>query len=299
MICAASFSGDHSREQAEELATEIRTHYTLPAYVFNRTAEERRIQRERVAREKAIARKKLEMDGLPTDTPIFVKTVSIKDQYAVLIGGYKDDVIARKELEKIRKLSPSEKFAVFAYMPDPKTGKVREMAVNPFQSAFVCRNPTVPVEKPQQDSDLNERLKEYNAHEPYSLLKCSKPYTLVVKAYKCAATLESQTATTLTMSKWGLGRKAGDVMTGNERRHTWRPTSSGKHHSASRRMSCTPITTVTSRSAASTSPDDPRLIQTMQYFLKELNRPGSGVYQLHMLSHSLTDPMPMPVPHVK
>jgi len=47
------------------------------------------------------------------------------------------------------------------------------------------------------------------------------------------------------------------------------------------------------------SQDDPRLTQTMQHFLKELNRPGSGVNLLHMRSQLMTNPMPMPVPQVK
>jgi hypothetical protein len=301
MICAASFSGQPSRGQAEDLATEIRTHYQLPACVFNRTAEERRAEQERIARVRAEKREIYKQNGIPEETPVYVKTVHIEDQYAVLIGGYKDDAIARKELEKIRKLKPSEKFAVYAYVPDPKTGQLREQAVNPFQTAFVCHNPTVPVEKPKQDADLSERLKEYNAHESYSLLKCSKPYTLVIKAYKGAATLESQTASASTMAKWGMGRKAADVMTGNEK---------AAHMAAEFLRNKQPglgfeaYVLHTEYNSYVTiggfdSADDPRLIQTMQYFLKELNRPGSGVNQLHMQAHFLTDPMPMPVPQVK
>src|SRR4051812_22787447 len=113
MILAASFVGRPARGQAEELATEIRNRYNLPAYVFNRTAEERRIEQERIERLKAEQRKKLAQDGLDPDTPVHIKTVRIEDQYAVLVGGYKDDVAARKELEKIRKLKPSDKFAVY------------------------------------------------------------------------------------------------------------------------------------------------------------------------------------------
>src|SRR5437868_2201001 len=68
LICVASFSDRPvpgqpdeplARGQAEELATEIRGRYKLPAYVFNRTAEERRVEQERVARIKGEMRKKL------------------------------------------------------------------------------------------------------------------------------------------------------------------------------------------------------------------------------------------------
>jgi hypothetical protein len=302
MILAASYNGPPSRGQAEELATEIRTRYQLPAYVFNRTAEERRVEQERVARITAEERKKLEMDGLPANTKIYVKKVyRIEDQYAVLIGGYKDDATARKELEKIRKLKPpSDTLNKIAYVPDAH-GKMHEEAISPFQSAFVCHNPSMPVEKPKQDADLGQRLKDYNAHESYSLLKCSKPYTMVVKAYKGAASLESQGASSSVMTKWGLGRKAGDVMTGNEK---------AAHQAAEVLRNKQPglgfeaYVLHTEYNSYVTiggfdSPDDPRLMQTMQYYLKELNRPGSGVNKLHVWTQLLSDPMPMPVPQVK
>jgi hypothetical protein len=121
----------------------------------------------------------------------------------------------------------------------------------------------------------------------------------VVKAYKGAATLESQTATTSTMSKWGLGRKAGDVMTGNERAaHMAADVLRNKQLGFEAYVLHTDYNSYVTIGGFD-SPDDPRLIQTMQYFLKELSRPGSGVYQLHMQTHFLTDPMPMPVPKVK
>ena len=297
MICAASFMGKPSRGQAEELATEIRTRYQLPAYVFNRTAEERRLEQERVARITAERRKKLELDGLPADTPIHVKTVRIEDQYAVLIGGYKDDVTARKELEKIRKLRPSDQFAIYLYVPDPKTGKMREEAVNPFQSAFVCHNPSVPVEKPKQDADLGQRLKDYNAGESYSLLKCGKPFTIVVRVYKGESMVKSQTESKSVMEKMGM--KYGSVLKANENEaHKMAEFLRNKQLGFEAYVLHTEYNSYVTIGGFDSS-DDPRLAQTLQYFLKELNRQGSGVNQLHMRAHFLTDPMPMPVPQVK
>src|SRR5205814_4461629 len=139
--------------QAEELASEIRGRYGLPAYVFNRTAEERRKEQERVARLKEEQRQRQKADGLPDDLPIRIRSVRIEDQYAVLVGGYKDDATARKELDKIRKMTPSDKYMQTALVADDK-GKMHEQAVNPFQSAFVCRNPTVPAEKPAPDAGM-------------------------------------------------------------------------------------------------------------------------------------------------
>src|SRR5437870_3742513 len=81
MICAASFCDrpldghrdePPARMRAEELAMEIRGRYSLPAYIFNRTGEERRLERERVERIKEERRQQLVAAGLPPDTPIHI-----------------------------------------------------------------------------------------------------------------------------------------------------------------------------------------------------------------------------------
>jgi hypothetical protein len=299
MICAASFGGQPARSQAEELATEIRTRYTLPAYVFNRTGEERRAERERVARAKDEQRKKLEQDGLPADTPIYVKTVHIEDQYAVLVGGYKDDAAARKALDAIRKLHPSEKFDRLAYVPDPTTGKVREEGINPFQSAFVCRNPTVQVEKPKQDSGPDPRLKKYNSGESYSLLKCPKPFTMVVKAYKGESVVQAQSASSSVFARVGQDRQFGSILNANANQ---------AHQVADflRKFGVEAYVLHTEYNSYITvgafdSATDPRLAQMQRWFVSEMNNPSSNVGQLHMkaMVQFAPDPMPFPVPQVK
>src|SRR5579871_5851280 len=50
MILVASFEGEDSGKQAEEMVTIIRRDYKLPAYVYNRGEEERRKEHERVER---------------------------------------------------------------------------------------------------------------------------------------------------------------------------------------------------------------------------------------------------------
>jgi hypothetical protein len=318
MICAASFSDRpvpgrpderQARAQAEELAAEIRSRYNLPSYIFNRTADERRAEEERVARLKDEMRRRLQADGLdPNSTRVHVKTVRIDDQYAVLVGGYKDDVTARKALEQIRRLKPSGKFSSFAYVPDPKSGKVREDAISPFQSAFVCRNPTVPVEKPRQDAEVLQRMKEYNAHEPYSLLRAPKPYTLLVKEYRGAASVQVQNESPSAMEKLGFGRKAGEVLNGNAK----------AAHMTAEVLRTPPKDPRTGQVGVSfdayvlhaeyndyvtigafDSPDDPKLIQTAQLFTREVNRSGSAVNQLHLYACFMADPKLMAVPQLK
>ena len=307
MICAASYSGPPSRGQAEELATEIRSRFNLPAYVFNRTGEERRKEQERVERLKEEHRKRLKDAGLPADTKVHIKTVRIDDQYAVLVGGYKDDVTARKELDRIRTLKPSDKFKQVAYVPDEK-GKMREEAINPFQGAFVCRNPAVPVEKPKQDGGMDQRLKHYNADESYSLLKCGKAWTLAVKVYKGASVIQSQGSSGSVMDRMGLTKKTGELLNAN----------GNEAHKVAEVLRTKPVDPRTKQVGVSfdayvmhteynsyvtigafDTPDDPRMAQTVQLFLAEMNRPGSPANQLHMKVQFLAQPTPMPVPQVK
>jgi hypothetical protein len=304
VICAASFcdqprSEPRARVDAEAMANEIRGHYGLPAYVFNRTAEERRAEQERVARVKEEMQKKLAADGLPPDTRLHVKTVRIEDQYAVLVGGYKDDAIARKELERIRKLQPSDKFARYEYVPDPKTGKVREQAVSPFQSAFVCRNPTVPVEKPKQDAaEEIARLKQYNSSESYSLLKCSRPVTLAVRRYQGEAVVQAQSQTISTMERMNQERKFASVLHANANQ---------AHQVAEflRKFGVEAYVLHTEYDSFVTvgsfdSKDDPRLEQMRKWFINEMKNPNSNVGQMQTRAMvQFCEPLPMAVPQVK
>jgi hypothetical protein len=307
MICAASYSGPPSRGQSEELATEIRTRYGLPAYVFNRSGEERRREQERVAKLREERRQQIIAAGLPADTPVHVKTVRIEDQYAVLVGGYKDDVTARKELDRIRTLKPSDKFSKVAYVPDAK-GKMHEEAINPFQSAFVCRNPAIPVEKPKHDDDLDRRLKNYNADESFSLLKCGKAWTLVVKVYKGASIIESQSSSGSIMERMGLAKKTGELLdaNGNEAHKVAEVLRTPPKNPRTNQVGIafeayvlhTEYNSYVTIGAFDT-PDDPRVAQLMQTFLNEMHRQGSAVNQLHLKVQFLAQPTPMPVPQVK
>ena len=307
MICAASYAGPPSRGQAEELATEIRSRYQLPAYVFNRTAEQKRAEQERVAKIRAEQIQQLKAAGLPPDTPLHIKTVRIEDQYAVLVGGYKDDVTARKELDRIRKLKPSDKFSQTAFVPDEK-GKMHEQAVNPFQAAFVCRNPAIPIEKPKQDDGPDPRLKHYNADESFSLLKCGKAWTLVVKVYKGASVIEAQSSSASMMERMGFARKTGELLNAN----------GNEAHKVAEVLRTPPVNPRTKQVGiafeayvlhteynsyvtigAFDSPDDPQAAQMVQQFLTEMSRPGSAINQLHLKIQFLAQPTPMPVPQVK
>jgi hypothetical protein len=189
MICAASYTGEPSLQLAHKLVVEIRQRFDLPAFVFNRGDVERRQQQEEFDRQAEQRRKFLREMGADPTTPITHRVVHIEDQCAVLVGGYRDIETARKELDRIRRLDPprtvpTDKMNQF----DDKGNKVEEVPVNPFVHSFVVRNPTVPREA--ADNTPDPFLKTLNANESYSLLKCPRPWTLMVKQYTAPVQFE-------------------------------------------------------------------------------------------------------------
>lgn len=298
MILVASYRGDDARAKAEGMCRELRSNYKVSAYLFNRADDERRAENERVAQIRDQHKRRLREAGLPEDTKLPIKTVRIEDQYAVLVGGFKDDVAARKGLDDIRKLKPSESFQLMAYMPDAN-GKMREQAVNPFQSAFVCRNPRVPNDKAGANEGPDPRIKEYNAGESFSLLKCSGPWTLVVKSYTGAAVIQSQSASKSVMEKLMSVGKGGAMLNANSKQ---------AHEVAEflKKFGFEAYVLHTEYSSYVTvggfaGPEDPKLIQMQQAFVNEMNQPNSNIGQLHVRGgvQFLPQPMPMAVPQFK
>lgn len=201
LILVQSFTGETSAQLAEELATSLRNDYkpALPAYVFNRGAEERRKEQERVNKLREQHRETAKKQGWPEDTPLpRIKTMRIEDSYAVMIGGWKDMETARKALDHIRKLeAPKQKFMHQGRYLKPAEEGVRGReevygGLNPFLTAFVVHNPTTPTPVDPEKGKL-QNLKEFNADESFSLLKCRKPWTLMVKTYAGAVQLASAT----------------------------------------------------------------------------------------------------------
>ena len=87
MICAASYMGEPAAKLAHDLTLELRQRYQLPAYVFNRGAEERRKQQEEFDNERQQRQEYLRKMGYTGEVPLRRRTVRIEDQYAVLVGG--------------------------------------------------------------------------------------------------------------------------------------------------------------------------------------------------------------------
>jgi hypothetical protein len=303
MILVASYRGEEARLKAEEMCQELRS-MKVPAYLYNRAEVEQRKEAERIAAIRELRKEQLRASGLPEDTRIPIKTIRIEDQLAVLVGGFKDDVAARKYLDEIRKLKPSEKLQLKAWVAGPD-GKMREQAVNPFQSAFVCRNPSIPVEKASQDGAPDPRLKEYNAGESYSLLKCPKPWTLVVRSYQGAAVVESQNAAKSVMSKF-IGSKSGELLNANAQMAHQLAESLRSKQKGQIGLGLDAYVLHTEYSSYVTvggfdGPDDPKLQQMQQSLMSEMNNPNTSLGRLNIIGNLqlLPQPLPMPVPQLK
>jgi hypothetical protein len=188
LICAASFSGDSAGQMAEDLAAIVRRDYKLPAYTWNRGGDEKRKQQEQLEQMRALC-----PEGR-------FRVHRIEEQYAVLVGGYKDMEAARKALDEVKKLPPprdtrfGDKMVVAG-----EDGKVQGVVLNPFQRSFVVHNPLTPNTPPPEPEGPDPSLREYNAGESHSLLKCGKPWTLVVKTYQGAPVLVDARADTKSM----------------------------------------------------------------------------------------------------
>jgi hypothetical protein len=216
MIIVAHYSGPKARDLAVEMTREIRDHFHLPAYVFNHGAEEKRKQEEQIERIKQ----------LTPDTPRpRLRLVRIEEEYAVLVGGYKDMPAARRALDEIKKLKPSEdagKRHLLDVISQPVPGgggdgpgKLQASYVNPFATAFVVHNPTIPLEHPKEDpAKADQLLQSLNAGRPYNLLKCRQAWTLVIKEFPGASSLQPQSASGGFLEMLGLGRSA-DLLTAN------------------------------------------------------------------------------------
>ena len=214
LVCVASYSGPNAPDLARQLALQVRERHHLNAYVFNHADEERRQLRKEFER----------MQALHPDVPTRRRTVRLEEQCAVLVGGYKDADAAAAALKKIRALPlpelklPSGEPA-YDYMlmtvPDPerKQMALQRAPVNPFTTAMAIPNPTVPQR--QDRPKFDPFWTKLNAYEDYSVLKCPKRYTLVVKEYIGNTVVQPHSGVSGFMDMLGLGgHRVGEGLSG-------------------------------------------------------------------------------------
>lgn len=216
--------------RAEEMAEILMKEYKLSAFLHDRGSKQRLEEQGRIdemRRKYDEMLNQLKGQGVEPEGKFRVRTYynQIEDEFAVLIGrpgtSFKDMDSARDFLDKVRKLKPpADRFstkAVFAE-DDPTGKKVNQKGygfINPFQTAFVIHNPTIPLQKQQDDPEVADAfLKELNANNEYNVLKCSKPWTLVVKVYQGQTLMQSPKSPSI-MQRLGLSKKEPDILNAN------------------------------------------------------------------------------------
>lgn len=124
------------------------------------------------------------MDFQETAPRYMVPKVRYEEQYAVLIGGWPTMDAARKELDAIRRWQPPKDATLMdqAYVVRPGSGAGEKTFVNPFQAAFVTRNPVAPKVL-DAEGRADPLVLRMNEAEELSVLKIQKPWTIVVKSF--------------------------------------------------------------------------------------------------------------------
>lgn len=190
MVYVASYRGDEDnpdpslrpREMARRLVLELRGDYKLQAYMFNRSEEKRREQ------EKALAEWHRRYDA--PEQKARARKIRIPDEWAVMVGHYKDLDEASKAAARLKKQPPPKSVkgtqAVMSTKVNNKV-EVKGVEMNLLTGAFPCRNPLAPKDSTNTDEEkLDPFLSKLNEGQPYNLLASPKPYTLVVKVYQGA-----------------------------------------------------------------------------------------------------------------
>jgi hypothetical protein len=200
-ICAACYTGEHAPYLADQVVRQLRAK-NINSFVYN-YADKERFEQEKAYHEW----KKNHADG----EVYKARFTRVELQVAVLIGGFKTMDAAKAAVPTVRQLPPpvvtfpsgedaSGKLILFGdgrrrsalgnnpirnvgSEEDEETHPVTATHYNPFESCFVVLNPA--KEKKQDDDNyVDPHWKKLNASESYSLFRCKKPFTLVVKVYR-------------------------------------------------------------------------------------------------------------------
>lgn len=201
MIVVKSYSGDGSQKFAEELAAEIRQTHKAAAWLFEWGGEERRHEEQRRDEVRQRYRKEYEpflqvkeelrakaaqqgTEFLDTPATFRLPTVNYTEQWAVLVGGFKDMDAARAALNTVRTWPAPKNTALLDKALVAGGGAKGEGTyLNPFPNAFVVPNPSVRRSDPNQAPLADPAIVKLNEAEPLSLLQARKPWTLLVKRF--------------------------------------------------------------------------------------------------------------------
>lgn len=198
LICVQTFVGSEAYPMAARFANYIMDKHKIRAYLYDSSSAERKKEADRIAVMRDEYNKNmapLKAQGVEVE-PFHFPKKNFPDSYAVFIvpqGMILANVDQAHEflVDKVRKLPPPGKEFSLRSLTGERDGDsavARSLDyVNPFQTAFAAPNVLIPVQKISADDRVDTKLLyELNEDEPYSVLSCSKAYTLMVKEYQGA-----------------------------------------------------------------------------------------------------------------
>jgi hypothetical protein len=209
VICVASYQGESASELAFLLCSYLRQK-RHQAYVYNRGNDERKKMQDELDQWRQAH------PGLPRRR---ILAHLQEDQLAVLIGGFRDLDAANAELKKVRKWdlpdihlkSGKPAFDIYEHyepVPGKKTYELKRYPVNPFHTAMVVPNPSIPRQA-QAKPKVDPLWRKLNADESRSLFKCPKPWTLAVQEFRGAEVIQSGSGSSNFLDKLGFGDHFG------------------------------------------------------------------------------------------
>lgn len=224
VIFVRGFTGQNAPALAVEFITELRQTHKLYAYFYRYDGikQQEQSRSAKLRQQHADFLRSMGINAADAPPPVIkqYRPDTIGDQYAILVGGYKDMDAARKALDDIRQKMvsgalppPSKKFMDIATETNVRTNQAERVFTNPFVQAFVSHNPMIP-RRPAPDADkLDPFIKQINENETYNLLKNPKRWTLVVRNYTAPIQLVSRDEKTESIwDKVGLGSSRGEAL---------------------------------------------------------------------------------------
>lgn len=241
MICVKSYSRPHipstddpgpsARQLAEALAGEIRSKHNVNSLLFEYISDERKAEAMALATERErgrtfanqidTLRKQSTLQGmefLDPDNKIRYKTVTYRDQIAVFVGGFRTAEDARKYLDVVHSWkAPVDKILMDGavagrWAPDGKNVFIEKGYLNPFLSASVAPNPSIPRQATPPGPRLDPALIKWNADNPYNLLKATKNWTIAVKSFNAPVEIVSKESDVQSAMKKLTGNKGANAL---------------------------------------------------------------------------------------
>ena len=119
------------------------------------------------------------------DTPVKVRVPIVRypEQWAVLLGGFKDMDAARKALDAVRQWPPPKDTQLMDQAFISRAGQPEAAYINPFAAAMTAPNPAIRRAASDQAPAIDPAVVKLNEAEELSLLKARKPWTLMVKRF--------------------------------------------------------------------------------------------------------------------